>query len=475
MVSKYLNTITNQPKIYSIGNESLDEILKDSLKPPSFVVIAGHPGAGKTSLALSSCYKNVQLGNKCLYITLQESKEKLLNTARVLGFNLDKFIKEGTVKILPMPMADAIDETFTQIHEVAIKHGYNIVIIDSITALFKMTPNQAQVRSWLQNYIYRLAEFLNGLIIGISEIPFGSQDIYLGDVDFVADALIILKTRIVNRLLERILEIRKARGSPLSIVEFPFEIIEGRGIEILKPSRLSEIAESQIYIKPPCSIMADTLGLLSKTDNIFVTYPVNARPTDIVAVIILSFIMSEFKVLFFSYKYSENVVFNIVDKIAKKLSIDRDTLYSHIYNKVKIVSINPFVYSLNKLQFIEFKIIEEFKPDVVVYHGTEILDEIAKTNPQYLIDYYDKINRFKSKGIMSLVAKSKTDDQLYLYKATIADVIFEFDIEDTPTDRKFVLYLWRRGMRPRKITEKEIDYCIGEIIKNLSKKRGNIL
>ena len=470
-----MNTITNQPKIYSIGNESLDDILKDSLKPPSFVVIAGHPGAGKTSLALSSCYKNVELGHKCLYITLQESKDKLLNTAKVLGFDLDKFIKEGVVKILPMPMADAIDETFTQIHDLAVKHGYNVVIIDSITALFKMTPNQAQVRSWLQNYIYRLAEFLNGLIIGISEIPFGSQDIYLGDVDFVADALIILKTRIVNRLLERILEIRKARGSPLSIVEFPFEIIEGVGLKILKPSRLSEIAESQIYIKPPCSIMYKTLGLLSKTDNVFITYPVNARPTDIVAVIILSFIMSGFKVLFFSYKYSENVVFNIVDKIAKKLSVDRNTLYSQIDKKVKIVSINPFVYSLNKLQFIEFKIIEEFKPDVVVYHGTEILDEIAKTNPQYLIDYYDKINRFKTKGIMSLIAKSKTDDQLYNFKATIADVIFEFDIEDTKTDRKFVLYLWRRGTRPRKITEREIDYCINEIIKNLMEKRGNIL
>lgn len=475
MVSNYLNKTINQTKIYSIGNQSLDEILRDSLRPPSFVVIAGHPGAGKTSLALSACYRNVELGHKCLYITLQESKEKLINTAKVLGFDIEKLMNEGLVKILPMPMADAVDETFTQIHDLAIKHGYDVVVIDSLSALFKMTSNQAHIRSWLQNYIYRLAEFLNGLIIGISEIPFGSRDIYLGDVEFVADALIVLKTRLVNRLLERILEIRKARGSPLSIVEFPFDIIEGAGIEILKPSRLSEIAESQIYIKPPCSIIYDTLGLLSKTDNIFITYPVNARPTDIVAVMILSFIMGGFKVLFFSYKYSENVVFNIVDKIAKTLAVNREALYKQIDNNVKIVSLNPFVYSLSKLQFIEFKIIEEFKPDVVVYHGTEILDEIAKTNPQYLIDYYDKINRFKSKGIMSLVAKSKIDDQLYNFKATIADVIFEFDIEDTKTDRKFVLYLWRRGNRPRKITEREIDYCIKEIIKNLTEKGVNML
>lgn len=138
-------------------------------------------------------------------------------------------------------------------------------------------------------------------------------------MDFVADAFIILKTRITNRLMERILEIRKARGSPLSIVEYPFDIVENKGIEILKPGNPSRIRESQIYIKPPCRILEEAVGVLSKTDNVFITYPAYARPTETVATFLLSLILNGFRVLFISYKYSEEAIINMVKRITNEI------------------------------------------------------------------------------------------------------------------------------------------------------------
>lgn len=167
-------------ELYSIGNERLDGLLEDTLSPPSFIVIAGHPGAGKTSLALSSCYKNAEIGHKCLYVTLQEIKEKILQKASLLGFDQTRYLENGSVRILEMPMTTTIDEFLANIQEIAVEEGYNIVVIDSITALFKPVKDQSVIRSWLQNYLFRLAQLLNGLIIGISEIPLGSKPEQIG-------------------------------------------------------------------------------------------------------------------------------------------------------------------------------------------------------------------------------------------------------------------------------------------------------
>lgn len=177
----------------------------------------------------------------------------------------------------------------------------------------------------------------------------------------------------------------------------------------------------------------------------------------------------------YSNKYSENAVYNLVYKLAKKIAVNVDLLEKRIRENVKIVSVNPFGYSTSKLQFMVFQAIEEFNPDVVVCHGSEILDEVMKDDTQYLIDYYDKILRLKNMGIMSIIAKAKTGDQLYNYKASIADVIFDFYILDDGEDRRYVLNLWRRGMRPRRITGREINQCIDEILSSLRSGQVNIL
>ena len=82
----------------------LDRILRDAIQPGTLLVISGHPGSGKTTLASTICYANALQGRKRLYISFQESKEKLyINMAR-LGLNLEEIERRGLLNHLKLPL-----------------------------------------------------------------------------------------------------------------------------------------------------------------------------------------------------------------------------------------------------------------------------------------------------------------------------------------------------------------------------------
>ncbi|MDW8082945.1 MAG: ATPase domain-containing protein [Sulfolobales archaeon] len=92
--------------IFSVGIEGLDRIL-GYMKTPYLLVIAGHPGAGKTTLASTICYKNALLGRKCLYISFYEDKERLYSYMSHIGIDLyySTFSRYSLALNLPLPRA----------------------------------------------------------------------------------------------------------------------------------------------------------------------------------------------------------------------------------------------------------------------------------------------------------------------------------------------------------------------------------
>ena len=56
------------------GVPGLDDILNGGFIPKRVYVVDGDPGAGKTTLSLQYLLEGVKAGEKCLYITLSETK-----------------------------------------------------------------------------------------------------------------------------------------------------------------------------------------------------------------------------------------------------------------------------------------------------------------------------------------------------------------------------------------------------------------
>jgi circadian clock protein KaiC len=71
------------------GVPGLDEILHGGLISHRLYLIDGNPGSGKTTLSLQYLLQGIKEGEKCLYITLSETKEELLAGAASHGWSLD--------------------------------------------------------------------------------------------------------------------------------------------------------------------------------------------------------------------------------------------------------------------------------------------------------------------------------------------------------------------------------------------------
>lgn len=73
----------------SSGSPALDHILAGGFAAKRIHLLEGEPGAGKTTLGLQFLLEGRAKGERCLYITLSESKEELLHVAHTHGWSLD--------------------------------------------------------------------------------------------------------------------------------------------------------------------------------------------------------------------------------------------------------------------------------------------------------------------------------------------------------------------------------------------------
>jgi circadian clock protein KaiC len=84
-----MNDKRTAPERVSTGIIGLDYILKGGLPKNRLHLIEGSPGTGKTTLGLQFLLQGVRSGDKCLYITLSESKEELLSVAQSHGWSME--------------------------------------------------------------------------------------------------------------------------------------------------------------------------------------------------------------------------------------------------------------------------------------------------------------------------------------------------------------------------------------------------
>jgi circadian clock protein KaiC len=71
------------------GIPGLDDILCGGLPGPRLYLVDGTPGVGKTTLALQFLLEGVRRGEKCLYVTLSETRDELDGVADSHGWSLD--------------------------------------------------------------------------------------------------------------------------------------------------------------------------------------------------------------------------------------------------------------------------------------------------------------------------------------------------------------------------------------------------
>src|SRR3954470_23493603 len=81
--------VTGSDTRISSGIAGLDDVLGGGFPRNHLYLVEGDPGTGKTTLALQYLIAGAQAGEKCMYVTLSESRRELLGVAASHGWSLD--------------------------------------------------------------------------------------------------------------------------------------------------------------------------------------------------------------------------------------------------------------------------------------------------------------------------------------------------------------------------------------------------
>jgi len=206
--------VNNKEKV-STGIASLDKILRGGFNRGDTILVAGQPGAGKTTLGLQFLHNGAtKYGENGIYVTFVESVNKLKRDTLKLGWDFEKLIKEKRVSFLDLMHAtgkEGLEANFAVMMTEIELVGAKRIVIDSLSAMTTYIETKAEARTFV-GMVNRLLENAGCTSLLLVEMPWGTSDIGSGFEEFLADGLIVLESTIDGFRVRRMLFVPKMRG-----------------------------------------------------------------------------------------------------------------------------------------------------------------------------------------------------------------------------------------------------------------------
>ncbi len=452
------------------GIEWFDRNFSKALRLKPLIVISGGPGSGKTTFACTMCYANAVRGNKCLYITFYEDKEKLLQVMADLGLNLREVEAKGLLKFVKVPTTVSQQLVWEVITKSAEEFNPKVVIIDSVTLALLPMGDPSERRAFIQNFLYELPEKVGGCVVLVVESLGRDGMKYLNDLYFAADIVINLRNVIERGLMRRTMEIVKMRGCETKLSEVSYGIADGRGIELYPRPFLEEIPSDGRELRLLCEPLQRALKHLHLGMSIYITYPPDDRPHEVFPMLTGLLIENNLKCLIINYNQPPGAIREQIIKSLKKYRLDDELAERVVDTHYTIVGINPYAYTLStlltRLQSLTLEI-RDF--EVIMFMDISLVSVVHDVG-QYIPMMYDNINYLKLNKKLVIRAGSYIDEKNYKINAMLSDVVISFRTHYEGAERKISVHLWRRGEEHVILDYDEVKKCCREIIQAIKEK-----
>ncbi|MCD6446517.1 KaiC domain-containing protein [Candidatus Bathyarchaeota archaeon] len=227
----------------STGVPELDKMLAGGIPRGFAVAVTGEPGTGKTILCIHFIAQGIVDGDRCIYVTTEESKESIVTQAKQFSFDFSRAIEERKLILIDALMGTDdpwsikvldVEELVSKVIEAkkALGYGRARLVIDSLSAFWLDKPAMARRHSYFVKKVLSKWDFT---ILATSQYAITTSEAFGWGVEHIADGIIRFRRYVRGGLLRRYVLIEKMRQTNHSLQLHEITIQPGKGLVILGP------------------------------------------------------------------------------------------------------------------------------------------------------------------------------------------------------------------------------------------------
>jgi KaiC/GvpD/RAD55 family RecA-like ATPase len=184
------------------------------------ILVRGEPGTGKTILCLQFLHKGAIDGEKCIYITTEETPETVIRTGTELWSDFPRLVRDNKIRVVNLSITASYSSEYCLVDKAeAMKivtdgldaqPGATRVVIDSLSSLNRRLSNSNEFREVFMKLLLETKRRGATVLLTAEGIPL-SPDI----TEYLVDHLIYLDYRKHDVVWTRVFVLRKSRSVPL--------------------------------------------------------------------------------------------------------------------------------------------------------------------------------------------------------------------------------------------------------------------
>jgi circadian clock protein KaiC len=198
----------------SSGNDELDKMCGGGFFRDSVILVSGATGTGKTLTVTQFLQGGAAVGERCLLLAFEESREQLFRNAIGWGVDFERMERDGILRVVcDYPEVAGLEDWLLAIQRAVREFKPARVALDSLSALERVGTIKA-----FREFVIALTSFIKqqeitGLFTSTTSSLMGGTSITEAHISTLTDSIILLRYVEMFGEMKRGITVLKMRGS----------------------------------------------------------------------------------------------------------------------------------------------------------------------------------------------------------------------------------------------------------------------